>query len=130
MISMRMTKLIAPMAALLLSACASLAPDGGLAEVQRLSEGKTAGVQASLAPDAASARERVAQLLAKPLDAEAAVRIALLNNPGLHAALAALQISDADRVQAASLPNPHFSLGRFKEGQIVVLRIWHGREDR
>ena len=117
----RFPNLIALAAALLLSACASLAPDGGLAEVQRLSEGKTAGVQASLAPDAASARERVAQLLAKPLDAEAAVRIALLNNPGLHAALAALQISDADRVQAASLPNPHFSLGRFKEGQIVEI---------
>ena len=55
-------------------------------------------------------------MLAKPLDEGAAVRIALLNNPTLQASLATLGISDADRVQAGSLPNPHFALGRFVAG--------------
>lgn len=117
----RIASLVTCTASLLLSGCASLAPNGGLDDVQRLSAGKSAGAQVTLAPDAGSAQARVAELLAKPLDAEAAVRIALLNNPGLHIALAALQISDADRVQATRLPNPHFSLGRFKEGQTLEI---------
>jgi multidrug efflux system outer membrane protein len=107
--------------AVLLGACAGLSPEAGLADVQQLAQGRTAGVTAALAPDADTAQARVAELLSKPLDSDAAVRIALLNNPGLHGALATLQVSDADRVQAARLPNPHISLGRFKEGQTVEI---------
>ena len=104
-------------ALLALGGCASLSVDGGVADIQALTQGKTAGVQATLVREpTAQSRERVAQLLAQPLDEAAAVHIALLNNPGLHGAMALLGISDADRVQASSLPNPHFSLGRFVEG--------------
>ena len=46
----------------------------------------------------------------------AAVRIALLNNPGLQERLAALGVADAERVQALTLPNPHLTLGRFANG--------------
>ena len=49
------------------------------------------------------------------------MRIALLNNPGLHAAMATLGVSDAERVQAGSLPNPHFAIGRFTEGSKVEI---------
>ena len=62
------------------------------------------------------------ELLARqPLDADTAVRIALLNNPGLEQSLAALAISDADRVAAAQLPNPHFAFARLREGQTLEL---------
>jgi outer membrane protein TolC len=103
--------------ALLLSACASLSPDGGVADINTLTQGKTAGVAAQVAgADAAGTADAVAKLLAEPLTAESAVRIALLNNPGMHASLAALGISDAERVRAGSAPNPHLSIGRFIEG--------------
>jgi multidrug efflux system outer membrane protein len=109
------------MLVLLLSACASLSPDAGLSDVQQLAQGRTAGVTALLAPDPDAAQARVTELLSRPLDSDAAVRIALLNNPGLHAALATLQISDAQRVQAGRLPNPHLALGRFREGETVEI---------
>ncbi len=108
--------------AIALAGCASLSPDGGAADINALTFGKTAGVaaQAALA-DTAATREAVEKLLNAPISAESAVRIALLNNPGLHASLATLGISDADRVQAGSLPNPHFSIGRFAEHDSIEI---------
>jgi outer membrane protein TolC len=104
-------------AAAVLAGCASLSPDGGSADVQALvgANPLLAGATAQRAPDAAS-QQRVDELLARPLDAEAAVRIALLNSPRVQDAFATLQLSDADRVQAASLPNPVFAFGRLTEG--------------
>lgn len=105
-----------------LSGCASLSPDGNTADINQLSAGKTAGVDAQVATaDTQATRDAVAALLARPISAESAVRIALLNNPGLHASMAALGISDADRVRAGTLPNPHFSIGRFVEGSKVEI---------
>jgi outer membrane protein, multidrug efflux system len=99
-------------AALLLAGCASTTtPDALRRDVEKI-----AGVPAP------STRESLQQLLARqPLDADTAVRIALVNSPGLEASLAALSISDAERVQAAQLPNPHFSLGRLREGQALEI---------
>ena len=102
--------------ALLLTGCASLTPDGGLGEVQQLTQGRTAGVDARLSHPSDEVQRRVNELLQSPVTAESAVRIALLNNPALQGALATLGISDAQRVQAARAPNPHFSVGRFAEG--------------
>jgi outer membrane protein TolC len=104
-------------AALALAGCASLSADGGSADVQALVDGNplVAGATAQRAPDEAS-QARVDALLAQPLDAEAAVRIALVNSPRVQDAFATLQLSDADRVQAASLPNPVFAFGRLTEG--------------
>ena len=97
-----------------LSGCASLSPDGNQADIAQLTKGKTAGVDASVAiADTAATRDAVDKLLAAPVTAESAVRIALLNNPRLHASMATLGISDADRVAAGRLPNPHFSIGGF-----------------
>lgn len=102
--------------ALLLAGCASLSPDGGLADVQQLSAGKTAGSHVTLSKDSDAINSTVAELLKQPVTADAAVRIALLNNAALQGSLATLGISDAQRVQAGRAPNPHFSLGRFTEG--------------
>jgi len=55
------------------------------------------------------------------LSAESAVRIALLNNPAMQGSLATLGVSDALRVQAGTLPNPHFAIGRFRMGDEVEI---------
>ncbi len=110
------------LAVLLLAGCASLSPDGGVSDVQGMLAGKTGSVEARLSPaDAAGAATSVAELLKAPVTAEAAVRIALLNNPGLQASLATLGVSDALRVQAGRLPNPHVSIGRFRMGDEVEI---------
>jgi len=103
--------------ALVLAGCASLSSDGGSADVQALTAGNplVAGAAAQRAPDEAS-RKRIGELLARPLDAESAVRIALVNSPRVQDAFATLQLSDADRVQAASLPNPVLAFSRLREG--------------
>ena len=109
-------------AAWALAGCASLSPDGGAGDVQALvgANPLTAGTTAQRTPDAASQRS-VDALLAQPLDAEAAVRIALINGPRVQEAFATLQLSDADRVQAASLPNPVFAFSRLKQGSALEI---------
>lgn len=108
----------------MLTGCAAVSPGMQREQVAALA-GARAGqpVQPSAlarAPDAATQRA-IDALLAQPLTADAAVQIALLNNPGLQARLATLQVSDADRAQAGSLPNPHFAFGRLVEGDKVEL---------
>ena len=107
----------AALAVVALAGCASLSTDGGVSDLQALVAGKTGGVVAGLGAGDKSGRDAtVAELLKAPLSAEAAVRIALLNNPGLRGSLATLGVSDALRVQAGRLPNPHFTIGRFRIG--------------
>lgn len=110
------------MAVVILGGCASLSPDEGRTDVQALVDGKTglSGIRLAT-PDMGATDAAVAKLLGAPVDAEAAVRIALLNNPALQGSLATLGISDALRVQAGSLPNPHFSIGRFRMGDEVEI---------
>lgn len=109
-------RILALVAALALAGCASTLPPEALrSQVDQLTAGRT-----GVAPGAE--RATLQDLLARqPLDADTAVRIALLNSPGLQVQLAALSISDAERVQAAQLPNPHFSLGRLREGQVLEI---------
>ena len=101
---------------LVVSGCATLSPDGDTAAIQQLVEGKTAGVDVTLTQDPQAITAAVVTLLNAPVTVESAVRIALLNNPSLQASMATLGVSDADRVQMGRLPNPHFSIGRFTEG--------------
>jgi outer membrane protein TolC len=53
---------------------------------------------------------RVAEILARPLSAQDAVQVALLNNRKLQSAFEELGISEADLVQAGRLQNPRFDL--------------------
>ncbi len=111
-------------AVLLLAGCASLSPDGGVADLQQLTAGKTAGTSVQLATPYAMQEktdDAISRLLQGPLSAESAVRVALLNSPELQGSLATLGVSDALRVQAGRLPNPHFALGRFKAGDTVEI---------
>lgn len=115
-------KILILAAALAATGCASLAPDGGSADVQALvgDNPLTRGASPARAPDAASA-QTIDEWLARPLDAETAVRIALVNGPRMQSAFATLQLSDAERVQAASLPNPVFAFSRLREGSALEL---------
>ena len=103
---------------LALGGCANFSADGGFGEVQQITKSRI-GLDAGWHKTDAeinAARQRVAELLAKPLSVDDAVQVALLNNRGLQASYAELGISEADLVQASRLPNPRFSFGRAKRG--------------
>lgn len=116
----RLALRISPLlAALVLAGCASVSPDGLRSDIAKHTDGKLpAGAQLP-SPDAKAQQDAQTQIndwLQKPVDADTAVRIALLNNPGLQAQLAQLGITDAQRVQTLTLPNPSFTFGRFRNG--------------
>ncbi len=101
-------------ALLILSGCATFSQDGGFGAVERAVKERSGKdvVWAKTDDQRDSVAKRVAELLAKPLSADDAVQIALLNSRGLQAEFAELGISEASLVQAGRLPNPHFSMFR------------------
>lgn len=109
-------------ACLVLTGCATVEPGAGAARVRDLvAQAAPVGPAGFTVMSPEDSARVIADLLSRPLDADAAVRIALLNNPGLHAALAALAVSDADVAQAGRLSNPHLTLGRFRAGDEVEI---------
>lgn len=62
--------------------------------------------------EALVARQRLAGLLKRPLGADQAAQVALLNKRGLQASCNELGISEADYVQASLPPKPKITLGR------------------
>ncbi|HEX2538970.1 MAG TPA: TolC family protein [Pseudolabrys sp.] len=101
-------------AALLTSACVSFSPDGGMDVPTRLAKHELRGdvVHVRSEDDTARVRAHVARLIKKPLTADAAVQIALLNNRGLQAAYDELGIAEAVRVQQSLPPNPTIQVTR------------------
>lgn len=109
---------LAAAAALLLAGCASTNPEAAL----RISAGEArerTGVEARLLKNdddrRALARE-IDTLLKEPLGLDAAVRIAVLNHPGLQASYWDAGIAQADLAQAARLRNPSFGFSRMDGG--------------
>ena len=118
--------------ALALSACATLSQDGGLASVNQTLQSRI-GHDAKLLQndsDQQLATARVNELLKPTLTLDNAVQIALLNNKGLQATLYEVGLSEADLIQASSLPNPKFSMlyakngDQFKIEQILTFNIF------
>jgi len=110
-----------PAAAVLLASlagCASFSPDGGTARVSQLS---TERVGHAIERTGPQTQVRVDALLAEPLTVDAAVQVALLNNPRLQVSLAELGIAEADLVQAGLMRNPRFSFGRLSGGGDVEI---------
>ncbi len=105
---------LAAVAAAALGGCATFSEDGGFGAVERAVKERSGKdvVWAKTDDQRDSVAKRVAELLAKPLSADDAVQVALLNNRGLQAEFAELGISEASLVQAGRLPNPHFSMLR------------------
>ena len=102
------------LATLLLSGCAAFSPDGGMtvvANVATESIGKDV-VSIRNLDDAELAKQKVQDLLRKPLTVDAAVQIALLSNRGLQASYNELALAEADLVQNLLPPNPVFSISR------------------
>jgi outer membrane protein TolC len=102
-----------------LAGCASFSADGGRDTVRQLAQQR--GVQPAAAAGSASADKEIADRLAKPLSADDAVTIALLNNRKLQASYAELGIAEADLVQAGRLSNPTFSFSRLKSHEGVEI---------
>jgi outer membrane protein, multidrug efflux system len=76
-------------------------PDGGIATLQTSVAGKVVGIEGAaveLPHPAIDPRSTVTTLLAAPLTGDAAVRIALLNNPALQVALGGEGLSITDAV--------------------------------
>lgn len=101
-----LARVLPSLAISLLGACASFTPDGGMAPVaSRVSlELNKETVKIASAADELGVGKRVQALLAKPLTADAAVQVALLNNRGLQAEYNDLGISEADYVSATLPP--------------------------
>jgi outer membrane protein TolC len=104
--------------ALLLAGCASLTPDGGMSPLSGrvTSELGKETLKVTSTAQAGYVRERVSSLLGKPLSADSAVQIALLNNRGLQAEYNALGISEAAYVEASLPPNPRVTFERIAAG--------------
>jgi outer membrane protein TolC len=105
-------------AALGLSGCASFTGDGGMSAVKDMTAARLGREAVALRSedDVADAASRVKALLAKPLTADTAVQIALLNNRDLQAAYNALGVAEARRVRASLPANPVISLSRVSGG--------------
>ena len=102
----------------LVSGCASLSPDAGFSDATRAVE-QRAGASTQWRgsqPASDTLQVRVRELLAQPLDAHAAVQVALLNNPGLQATFAEVGIAETDLVQASRWRGPTFSFARMRRG--------------
>ena len=112
------SRIVTSAALLLLSACASFSPDGGFGTVEQAVSSRTGQTtQWVRSPDAGdSVQVRVGELLTKPILADDAVRIALLNNAGLQAEYASLGIAEAELVQASRWRGPRLSFARLTRG--------------
>jgi outer membrane protein TolC len=109
--------------AVLLSGCASVAPDSGFGAVSEMTRERI-GQEARIVRTGADARalaEHIKAQLKQPLSADGAVGIALLNHPGLQATYWDVGIAQADLVQATRLPNPGFGFSRTHGGGEVEI---------
>ncbi len=121
--AIRRSPIVLLAAVTMLSGCASVGTDAGFSGVEQTARerlGKQLLWSRSEA-DQDGIDRRVAELLARPLSADDAVQIALLNNRGLQAGFQELGITEAEVVQAGRLPNPGFSFGRFRRGDEIEL---------
>ena len=117
------TLAVAVLSAALLGGCASFSPDGGFDAIESATQSHIQKDVAWSRDDASrsAAQARIDALLAKPLSADDAVQVALLNNPGLQAAFNTLGIAEADWVAAQRLPNPGLSIARKTRGTEVEM---------
>lgn len=100
--------------------CASIPKDRGAAtSVQLVSERspRNAGLTWTTAPEQVDAQ--VARVLSEPLDADDAVRIALLRNPTMRALYAELGIAQSELYDATRLSNPSLGYSRLTLGDHV-----------
>jgi outer membrane protein TolC len=109
----------------LLAGCNTFSADGGLAPVAALARQELNQdiVAIRTEAEAAAARAAVERLLKRPLTADSAVQIALINNRGLQAAYNELAIAEAAMVGASLPANPTITLARLAgSGEVEIER--------
>ena len=109
---------VALLATAVLGGCAGFSSDRGMDAVSGMTAPALKSEVGALRSDddTAAADRTVATLLKRPLNADAAVQIALLNNRDLQAAYNELGIAEAARVRASLPPAPKFHLSRLAGG--------------
>ena len=122
-------RVAAYLVAALLSSCTSFSSDQGMDAVSDMTKSALKADVSALSSDEDfdAAHQTVAVLLKRPLRADTAVQIALLNNRELQAAYNELGIAEAVRLRASLPSNPRFSVSRIAgsgafefEAQIVA----------
>ena len=108
---------------LLLSGCANFSPDGGMSIVNAFTTGAIGEHVTKIRSkdEAAAAQAKVADLLSRTMTADAAVRIALLNNRALQAEYNELGVSEAVMVEASLPPSPVVTLSRLVQPSSIEL---------
>ena len=103
---------------LLLAGCTTFSRDGGMEDVAAMTKERTGQTPQRIKTDSerTALDKTVRDLLARPLTADNAVQIALINNKGLQAQLAELGVAESDLVQAGRMRNPGFSFSRLRNG--------------
>jgi len=97
-----------------LSGCAAFSDDNGMTVVSGVA-GKTIKKDVAFVRTSGQAEQTnsaIARLLSRPLTADAAVQVALLNNKGLQASYNELALAETELVQDSLPPNPTFSISR------------------
>ncbi|GAB3419669.1 TolC family protein [Massilia agilis] len=110
--------LAAAAALAVLSGCASVTPDGGFGQVAATTRARI-GQEPRIVrtdDDKREIADTIKSMLRQPLGADDAVRIALLNNPGLQSTYWEVGIAQADLAQASRLPNPSLDFKRTRAG--------------
>ena len=109
---------LAVAASLALAGCASTAIDGNFADARDRTRQSVGAEVRWLTSDESrrQAQTDVDTLLARPLDADGAVRIALAYSPALQAMLYEAAAESATATQSARLPNPVFAFERLSRG--------------
>jgi cobalt-zinc-cadmium efflux system outer membrane protein len=105
--------------------CAHVDPNPAFADLARtvhLRTGKRVQWNRGSAEDA-QAQASVSSLLSRPLTANSAVQVALLNNRNLQATYEELGIAQADLVEAGLLKNPTFYFERRLPGQAAEIDV-------
>ena len=90
----------------LLTGCATVPRDGGIADVQREVAARTNQNIEMFSSASNIDDDRIRAMLGGELDADKAVAIALLNNPRVQVALADLGLARADLIEASTIRNP------------------------
>lgn len=129
-LSLPRLRALLPLTALALSGCAAVAIQDNDASVERFARERLGTEVRRAGTPALQAQARAATdaLLAKPLPADDAVRIALAHSAALQALLAERTAASAEATQSARLPNPLLTFERLVRGDGDARELEIGRK--
>lgn len=108
----------------LLAGCVSLPATRGAGDVQKLVASRSAVAASAALGTTTSSDPRLEKLLAGPLDADAAVRVALVGSPQMRVLFAELGLAQADGYDATRLSNPSLGYERLSSSAGGTQTTW------